>query len=465
MDPSQLLLDEPELLVAAARDFGDIVHDRPAYVARPRSTEEVAAVVRHARREGLPVAARGVGHSAGGQAQVGGGIVVDTSHLARMHRVDAKGRWFEADAGLRWRELMGRLLPEGLTPPVVTDWLELSLGGTTTAGGVGAQSFRHGLQSDVVESMTVVVGTGEIVECSADREPELFDAVRGGLGQYGIITRVRMRVSEAPRRVVLDHLVFDGVSRFVDAVEVLMDREVDGLLAHAVPRRWPDVARSLGVEPDRVAGALLESEDAWVYDLEVLRYARPEEPPPVEAVGRELGAVEGLSVRRELSFSDFIHRVPPIIERDQRAGRAPHPELAMFVPHRSARTYFEEAMGGMRHEDLGGGPVLIIPLRPGLVRSPYVRLPDDERAWLLGILRAAPRPELVEPMTRANVALWRRGTELGALRYPVDSVPQPSNPEGWEAHFGALWTRACAAKRVYDPDALLAPRLGVFAGV
>ncbi|MCA9706872.1 MAG: FAD-binding protein [Myxococcales bacterium] len=459
-DAPRCLRDDPELRAAAAVDFGDIVHEAPAYVAQPRSTEDVAEVVRFARAAGLRVAARGVGHSAGGQAQVAGGIVIRMDGLQTLHAVDPQGRWCSADAGLRWRELMAALVPRGLTPPVVTDWLDLSLGGTITAGGVGCQSFRRGLQTDAVEAMTVVTGTGAIVECSATAEPELFDAVRGGLGQYGIVTRVRMALGPAPAAATLDHLVFDDVGRLLDAAEALAsDDGVDGLLAHAVPNRPAELARSLGVTEGVTA---LPSGVRWAYDLEVLRHDRGDEPPALLEQARALGAAASLCRRRRYRYDALVVRVPPIIERDRRAGRAPHPELAMFVPQRQARALLSEIMDGLRVEDLGGGPVLLIPLRPALVRSPFVRLPDDDGAWLLGVLRAAPSPDRVEAMTRDNLALWRRGTQHGALRYPVDALPQPSTPQGWAAHYGPGWERARAAKQRYDPDHLLAPRLGIF---
>jgi cytokinin dehydrogenase len=461
--PDPRLSDDPDRLSAAARDFGDIVHDRPAHVAKPTSTDEVAELVRWARSRGLAIAARGVGHSAGGQAQVAGGLVIDMSGLDQIHDVDRTAGVFTAGAGVRWRQLLAELLPLGLTPAVVTDWLELTLGGTTSAGGVGSQSFRHGLQTDAIVAVTVVTGTGEIVECSAEHDPELFDAVRGGLGQYGIITRVRMRVGPAPRRAIVDHLVFDDVVGLVDAVDALRAEGVEGLLAHAVPNQRDAVARSLRCATEQVAETALPSGPRWLYDLEVLRHGELDDAPQLAPLARELGAIASLARRDGSTFAEFIHRVPPIVERDQRAGRAPHPELALFVGQARAREFFAEIMGGLDVEDLGGGPVLLIPLTRAVIRSPFVRLPDDEHAWLFGLLRAAPRPELVEAMTRDNVRIWRHGSQLGALRYPVDGLPEPSSRAAWAAHFGPVWARAEALKQRVDPDGLLAPRLGIFA--
>jgi monoamine oxidase len=240
------LLDDPESLAAGSGDFGGIWQLEPRFLLRPRDSAEIAGAVAYARSHGLPVAARGVGHSAGAQSQVEGGVAIDMTALRDIRRIDAVNHRIEVDAGARWQEVMDALLPLGLTPAVVTDWLHLTLGGTVSAGGVGAQSFRRGIQADLVESMKVVTGTGEIVDCSREREAELFDAVRGGLGQFGIITRIEMQLVDAPAAVLLDHLVYDDLERFCADMESLTatDSAVEGLLAHAVANDLETIARS-----------------------------------------------------------------------------------------------------------------------------------------------------------------------------------------------------------------------------
>ncbi len=106
-----------------ARDFGGIIHARPHAVVRPESTADVVEALRYARAHGLQVAPRGVGHSAGGQGQVEGGLVLDMTSLGRILAIDGEAGWFEAEAGARWTDIMAALVAQGLTPPVVTDWL------------------------------------------------------------------------------------------------------------------------------------------------------------------------------------------------------------------------------------------------------------------------------------------------------------------------------------------------------
>jgi cytokinin dehydrogenase len=83
-----------------------------------------------------------------------------------------------AGAGATWSGVLAATLPFGLTPPVLADYLRLSVGGTLTVGGVGAMTARHGLQADNVLELDVVTGRGDLLTCSPERHPDLFDAVR-----------------------------------------------------------------------------------------------------------------------------------------------------------------------------------------------------------------------------------------------------------------------------------------------
>ncbi|MFM2245507.1 MAG: hypothetical protein RL071_1581 [Pseudomonadota bacterium] len=459
---SPAFIESEEARVAVARDFGGVVHDVPAYLLRPRSIDEVAEAVRWARARGLKVAARGVGHSAGGQSQVRDGLVLDMTALNQVHHVDLSNRRFVADAGVTWQHILDLLLPMGLVPDVVTDWLHLTLGGTIIAGGVGAQSFKRGIQADLIEEMTVVTGEGEVLTCSASQNAELFDATRAGLGQYGVIVRATMRLGQAPRRATLDHLVYDDLEAFAGDVERLMEcAAVDGLLAHAVGNTLELIAHSTGVDPRTRGLTASPAQGRWVYDLEVLRHHDEATDAP-GALPEGLRAIPALSHTQEWEYSAMLSRIPPIVERDQREGAAPHPELALFIPHSRLSGFLGEVMAETAVEDMGGGPILIIPLARGCIQAPFFRVPDEPRCWLVGLLRAATTPERIAALSRVNVNLYHRAVAIGGRRYPCDGVPAPADSAGWALHFGEVWERALAAKRRFDPDRLLAPALGIF---
>ena len=144
--------------LSVADDFGHLVHRRPLAVLEPGSVEDIARLIRFAARHGISVAARGEGHSAFGQSQVRDGVVIDMRRLARVHRVDATS--VVVDAGVTWRTLLDATLERGLTPPALTDYQDLSVGGTLSVGGIGGAAFRHGAQVDNVVALDVVTGEG-----------------------------------------------------------------------------------------------------------------------------------------------------------------------------------------------------------------------------------------------------------------------------------------------------------------
>jgi cytokinin dehydrogenase len=129
----ELLVDEASR-AAVADDYGHIVHRTPVAVLRPGSVRDIRKVVRFANQHGLKVAVRGQGHSTYGQDQTTG-VVIDSSTLATVHRI---GRGHAVvDAGVRWLELIKAAVLAGQTPPVATDYLGLSVGGTLSVGGIG----------------------------------------------------------------------------------------------------------------------------------------------------------------------------------------------------------------------------------------------------------------------------------------------------------------------------------------
>jgi cytokinin dehydrogenase len=186
-------------LAAAADDFGHLVHQTPNAVLLPASAHDVAAAVRRAAGQGRRFAAQGRRHSVFGRAQARDGIVADMGRLRTLHAVQRDR--VVVDAGATWGEVVAATLPHGRTPPVLTDYLDLSVGGTLAVGGVGSATSRLGVMSDHVLELEVVTGQGEQDICSPDRHPSLFDAVRAGLGQVGVITRATLRLVPAPRLV------------------------------------------------------------------------------------------------------------------------------------------------------------------------------------------------------------------------------------------------------------------------
>lgn len=165
---------------------------RPAVIARPRDDADVAAAVAFARDAGLPLAVRSGGHSGAGHGTVDGGLVVDLRDM-RAVDVDPGDRTAWVEAGATAGETTAATAAHGLAVGF-GDTGSVGVSGITLGGGVGFLSRAHGLTVDNLLAADVVLADGRVVRADADRHPELFWALRGGGGNFGVVTRFRFRL-------------------------------------------------------------------------------------------------------------------------------------------------------------------------------------------------------------------------------------------------------------------------------
>ena len=158
---------------------------RPAVVLRPRTAAEVAASLRHARAEGLPVAVRSGGHNALGFGNIDGGAVLDLSLLDGVELL-GDGR-VRIGAGATWGPAARALAEHGLAL-TSGDTTSVGVGGLTQAGGIGWMVRKHGLTIDSLLAAEVVTAAGDVVRASATANADLFWALRGGAGNFGVVT-------------------------------------------------------------------------------------------------------------------------------------------------------------------------------------------------------------------------------------------------------------------------------------
>jgi FAD/FMN-containing dehydrogenase len=170
-------------------------HDHhPAVIARCAGVADVIRTVDLARSEGLPLAVRGGGHSIPGFSTVEGGIVLDLSPMKGI-RVDPVHRKVTADAGCTWKDLDAETQQFGLA---VTGGLVSSTGiaGFTIGGGIGWLMRKHGLACDNLVGADVVTADGQFVHASADEHPDLLWGLRGGGGNFGVVTSFEFQLHE-----------------------------------------------------------------------------------------------------------------------------------------------------------------------------------------------------------------------------------------------------------------------------
>ncbi|HSF95147.1 MAG TPA: FAD-dependent oxidoreductase, partial [Thermohalobaculum sp.] len=169
-----------------ARALWNAMIDRhPVVIVRAEGPADVAATVDFARKQGLPVSIKGGGHNVAGHAVCDGGVMIDLS-LMRGVRVDPEARRAHVQGGATWGDVDSATQAHGLATPggLISD---TGVAGLTLSGGIGWLRSRHGLCIDNLVSMQVVTADGKLVTASADSHSDLYWALRGGGGNFGVV--------------------------------------------------------------------------------------------------------------------------------------------------------------------------------------------------------------------------------------------------------------------------------------
>lgn len=184
------------------RQLWNGMHDkRPAIIARCTGVADVIAAVNFARENQLLVAVRGGGHNAAGTGSCDGGIMIDLSLMNGVH-VDLNTRTVHAQGGATWGEVDRETQVFGLATPggVVST---TGIGGLTLGGGLGHLRRKHGLTIDNLVSVDIVTASGEFLHASESENADLFWGIRGGGGNFGVVTSFEYRLHPVGPEVML----------------------------------------------------------------------------------------------------------------------------------------------------------------------------------------------------------------------------------------------------------------------
>ncbi|GMH03586.1 hypothetical protein Nepgr_005425 [Nepenthes gracilis] len=475
---------------AAAVDFGGTSRAEPLAVLHPASTEDVVKLVKAANGKGFTVSARGHGHSINGQAQAENGVVIEMSVRRReaekrtsppRPRVNERERYVDVWGGELWIEVLRAALEYGLAPKSWTDYLYLSVGGTLSNAGISGQAFNHGPQITNVHQLDVVTGRGELMTCSDKENQELFHAVLGGLGQFGIITRARIALEPAPHRVRWIRALYSNFSEFTEDQEYLIS-----LHGEAASKKFDYVEGFVIVEEGLINNwrssfffsprghplniSSLAPDGGVLYCLEIaknyLQSSADTVDQEIEALMKKLNFIAGSIFSTDLSYVDFLDRVhkAELKLRSKGLWDVPHPWLNLFVPKSRIADFDRVVFKGILGNK-SSGPILIYPMnRKKFDDQMSLVTPEEDIFYLVALLRSALKggdelPTLAYLNNQNSQILeFCYGAHINIKHY----LPHYGTRHEWMDHFGEKWIQFHKMKMEYDPQHVLATGQRIF---
>jgi FAD/FMN-containing dehydrogenase len=437
-----LHLDEPTRR-QDAQDAGRYLTRLPHAVLRPGSVADIQAMIRFCRRHRIPVAARGLANTTHGQGLVSGLLIENRS--LRDIKIEA-GRAV-VGAGTTWLELTNAAHEHGLTPPALTGYIGLTMGGTLSLGGI-PPAIRTGAQVDSVLDLDVVTGTGELVRCSASHRRDLFEAVLGGLGQFGIITGATVRLVRAPAKVRGHELTYTDQSAFFQDVRTLIRR---GEITELYGDWWRP------------------GEHGETVHLNAFTFYDTENPPDDAHLLRGLTQPPDRAVVTENDYLPHVTRIDAAVDELREVldwDNRIKPWVTLWLPESTIESYVRDVVPALQPRDVGdAGFVLMYVHNRSKLTRPSLRLAEkDGSDWVyLFTLMTSGTPGDVafgREMVRRNRGLYEKAHALGGRRYPIESVD--FHPADWVRHYGVRWPDLLALKEKTDPDRILTPGPGVF---
>ena len=421
--------DSPEY-DEARHVFLPSVDRHPAAIVRPVDADDVGRVVSLAYETGLELAVRGGGHGAAGHGTSEGGIVLDLSGLDALD-IDADERVAHAAGGLTSGEVTAAVAPHGLAVGF-GDTPSVGIGGLTLGGGAGYLVRKHGLTIDHLLGAEVVTADGGVLDVDADSHPDLFWAIRGGGGNFGVVTRFDYRLHE-------------------------IDMVTGGMLA-------------LPATPETLAGFVAAAEAA-PDELSVIANVFPAPPlpfVPADQVGKPLllallvhagpldDGVRAVAPLRALAtpVADFVRPIPYSEMFQGEAQPAPSRSIVRTFVSDS----FDESDAGELLDRLRASSAQLPAAQIRVLGGAVARVPSDATAFahrsrrmsinVAAVYASADEDALHRAWAENAAAALRHGADGAYVNFLGDEGPGRVRA----AYPGTTWDRLVEVKRRYDPE-------------
>jgi FAD/FMN-containing dehydrogenase len=423
----------------ACRIWNAMIERRPALVVRPRDVGDVAKCIRFARASGLLLSARGGGHNIAGTALCDGGVMIDFS-THKAVEVEPKARRVRVQPGAAWIDVDRATQPFGLIVPggIVS---ATGVAGFTLGGGFGWVSRRYGLAADNLCAVEIVTADGQLRRASAEQNPDLFWAVRGGGGNFGVVTAFEFEAQPHGPEVVAG-LMLHPMDRAAEVLALFREATAnapDGLCHLLIMRKAPP----LPVIPEEAHGTPVAGiavcysgplADGEKLVAPIKRFGQP----LVDTIGRKpfvahqqfLDAGQPFG-RRYYWKSEYLDALPAAADETliAHAEAITSPHSAMLTMHlggAAARMPEDQtAVGGRRAEFVFN------------VQGAWEDVAEDHRhvAWVRDF--------------------WSAMRAFSSGRTYVNFLTEDTEQDRVRAAYGAeLYARLVRIKRKYDPDNL-----------
>jgi cytokinin dehydrogenase len=426
-------------------NFGHIHQWRPLVVVKPTSTQDVLEALSWARSRGLTVSTRGAAHSQSELAINRGGVLLDMKSMGRILALDAEAQTITVEPGAIWRDVVARCVRHGLIPPVLTNNLSVTVGGTLSIAGIGVASFRYGAQTDNVEELEVATVDGTVHRCSRHEKADLFWGVLSGLGQIAIILQAKLRLRRAKAMTRTYYLLYDEPRRFLEDARTAME---SGRWDYIESWCSPSLQGFKWVEGGRQPFA------RWFFPAHLTVEFEGKEPDQA-ALLDGLRPYETLYVD-DLPTHEFANRMLPAFDLWKKLGtwEHHHPWMEGILGYSVAGDFLDAVLPDLSPGVQVGGHVLLWPARSSVSEVPLFMHPPEEHLIGFGILPAVP-PKLWEQAKPRLQMASELLTGMGGKRYLSGFID--FDQAQWREHFGPQWERLSALKELYDPEGRLNP--------
>lgn len=426
---------EKRLLDSYAEDFGHFHRQQPQAVFLPNSLDSIQQLLNFAHSHKLPLTIRGRGLSQGGQSlAVENGAVLSMEKWIAVLDQDEEGIWVQANAS--WSQVISESLATSRLPFVTPNNCHLSIAGTLSAGGIGAQSFKYGCTTDHVVALEVVTANGEVHELRPNHP--LFHACLGGQGCFGVMIKIKIALRPAASQVRTFFLLY------LDSATWLEDmKQLRGVVDYMECFCSPATQGAKLTEKGRFPFA------QWLYCMQV----------SVE-YDKIAPSFSDLSVRahpwklvhqQEEPLFNYLHRHDGRFQSMQATGlwALQHLWYECFVKEDWLFPQLENLLSSLPLHY--AQTVHIMPLEK-TKQTDFFAFPEGGALYSIMILNPGLAQSLVPSSLQAVVSLDQFFLKQGGKRYLSGFLGDDIRQDYWKKHFGANYAFWQKLKQQFDPS-------------